>query len=392
MFTQNAFARATLLAPLALASCAPSTPPAAAPAVAPPVTASPTSVDLATLTEGEAALGFVAQALYVDGDDRPRGARFVHGRTRFVFDYLAIESAPQVMFYATTYPTGDGGEPHTQEHLLLGKGNKGRWLGNSQHASFADTSAFTAQFRTAYGLRTSAGPETFWRLLRTTFDAVLHPDYDDEEIRREVRNFGVTKQPSGALALDEKGTVYNEMVTTFEGADTQLWTTASRLAYGTSHPLAYVSGGTPEGIRTLTPEIIRRFHAARYRLDNMTMVGAFPLSVPLPAVLARVGEILDAFATTTPRDPGLLTEATLPAPTGAPPGTVEFVDYPYATLDHPSPALLVWPATRRLPVAERTALEMFLAAFAGGEGSTLYRALVDQTTRVLDLGATGVWA
>src|SRR5262249_23840176 len=30
--------------------------------------------------------------------------------------------------------------------------------------------------------------------------------------------------------------------------------------------------------------------------------------------------------------------------------------------------------------------------FAGGEGSTMYKALVDNTTRALDVGATGVWA
>jgi len=388
-FTRVPFVAAFAIA-AAHASCSPSPPrPVSPTVVAPqPATANP---ELSTLADGQATLGFVAHALYVDGDDRPRGARFVHARTGFIFDYLAIESAPQAMFYATTYPQGDGGEPHTQEHLLLGKGNKGRFLGNTQHASFAATSAFTAQYRTVYGLRTSAGPETFWRLLRTTFDAVLHPDYGDEEIRREVRNFGVTKQPNGQLALGEKGTVYNEMVTTFESADTIAWTEAKRLLYGTSHPLAYVSGGTPEQIRTLTPDIIRRFHAAHYRLDNLTMVGAFPSSLPLSTILTRVGGVLDAFATKGPRDPAVVTEATLPAPAGAPAGTIRIVDYPFATRDHPGQAMLVWPATRHLSVGERTAMEMFLSAFAGGEGSTLYRALVDRTTRVLDLGATGVW-
>ena len=42
-------------------------------------------------------------------------------------------------------------------------------------------------------------------------DALLYPDYSDEEIRREVRNFGVDEDPQdGSLRLEEKGTVYNE--------------------------------------------------------------------------------------------------------------------------------------------------------------------------------------
>ena len=40
--------------------------------------------------------------------------------------YLRIESAPQGFIWVNTYPTSDKGEPHTQEHLLLGKGDRGR--------------------------------------------------------------------------------------------------------------------------------------------------------------------------------------------------------------------------------------------------------------------------
>ena len=36
-------------------------------------------------------------------------------------------------------------------------------------------------------------------------DALLHPDYTDEEIRREVRNFGITENPADhTLGLEEK--------------------------------------------------------------------------------------------------------------------------------------------------------------------------------------------
>jgi hypothetical protein len=360
----------------------PALPPAAAPLSAP--------VALATLTEGQRAAGFVAKALYVDDDGRPRGARFFHERTRFVFDYLAIESAPQAYVYAGTYPTSDGGAPHTQEHLLLGKGNKGRFLGNYDHVMLADWSAATWQYRTGYHFHTSAGTDAFWGILHTQLDALLHPDYSDEDILREVRNFGVAKQPDGRLMLDEKGTVYNEMVRTYESPGTLGWDALGRLVYGSDHPLALSQGGTPEGIRGLTPEEIRRFHAAHYQLANMGMVAAFPSSVALPTVLAKVGETLDALAP-APDTRRYMTEADVPPAHVAEPGALRLVEYPFATADQPSPALLGWPARRHLGAAERTVMEVFLAAFAGGEGSTLYDALVGGRTRVLDVGATSVW-
>ena len=175
------------------------------------------NLSFGNLTEGQIVSGFKTVAVYLDDSDHAMGARFRHERSGFTLDLLQIQSVPQAFIWVTTYPTSNMGEPHTQEHLLLGKGNAGRWLGNALHSSFAASSAFTAGRRTAYHFSTSAGPATFWSLLREHLSALLHPDYSDEEIRREVRNFDVAKQPDGTLLLDEKGTVYNEMVRTTEG-------------------------------------------------------------------------------------------------------------------------------------------------------------------------------
>src|SRR6185369_1546298 len=172
---------------------------------------------LETLTKGQVLHGFRTEAVYLDDADAPLGVRLVHARTGFTLDYLRIQSVPQAFVWVKTYPTSDKGEPHTQEHLLLGKGNKGRSVANLEDMSLVSSSAYTEQWRTCYHFHTGAGADVFFRVFEARMDALLHPDYTDEEIRREVRNFGVAENPSdGSLRLEEKGTVYNEMVSSFE--------------------------------------------------------------------------------------------------------------------------------------------------------------------------------
>src|SRR5256714_3818076 len=243
-----------LLLALFVAACCPP-PPAKAPAPPPnnagaPPPPPPAEANLDTLTEGAKVHGFTARALYLDDADRPLGARFVHDKTGFTFDYLRIESAPQGFVWVTSFPTSDQGEPHTQEHLLLGKGDRGRKLGSFEAMALAESSAFTAQWHTAYHFHTVAGNDVFWPVFGSQLDALLNPDYTDEEIRREVRNFGVDKADDGTLRLEEKGTVYNEMVRTYENPDVVMWRAAGQMVYGASHPLALDSGGFPDAIRT----------------------------------------------------------------------------------------------------------------------------------------------
>ena len=78
------------------------------------------------LTKGQVMHGFRTDAIYLDANDKPIGARFMHTRTGFTLDMLQIQSVPQAFIYANTFTVSDMGEPHTQEHLLIGKGNKGR--------------------------------------------------------------------------------------------------------------------------------------------------------------------------------------------------------------------------------------------------------------------------
>ena len=181
------------------------------------VTPAFSEIALKDLTEDQRIASFETEAVYLNQDGRRIGARFRHIPSRFVLDILRIQSLPQAFMWVNTPPPSDQGEPHTLEHLLLGKGTKGRYVASLEDMSLGSSSAFTQQLRTCYHFNTSAGSETFFNLFEAKLDAIIHPNYSDEEIRREVRNIGVTvNNEDSSKYLEEKGTVYNEMVSSFE--------------------------------------------------------------------------------------------------------------------------------------------------------------------------------
>ncbi len=349
-------------------------------------------IDLANLLPAQVVGGFKVESLYVDAAGRARGARFQHVRTGFRLDLLRIQSVPQAFILVNTPPTSDMGEPHTQEHLLLGKGKRGRAVANLDSMSLAESSAFTLQLRTCYHFNTAAGPEVFFTLLQERVDALLHPDYSDEEIRREVRNFGVVDDPvDHTLRLEEKGTVYNEMVSTYERPWQVVWKALDHLTYGPTHPAAYSSGGHPSALRELGPAAIRRFHASTHHLANMGMVASLPQEMPLEGTLVRLDTILtrlesDGGRTVAP----FVSEPPLPPYAPAAPGSIALVSYPETNRQRPGPLQFRWPATLQLDAQEWVMLDLFVGAIAGDASSTLYKAFVDTSTRMVDIGATGV--
>jgi Zn-dependent M16 (insulinase) family peptidase len=352
------------------------------------------SPTLETLTEGRMLHGFRAEALYLNDADRPFGARLRHARTGFVLDYLGIQSVPQVFLWVNSFPTSDRGEPHTQEHLLLGKGNVGRAVSGLEGMSLVGSSAFTMQWRTAYHAHTAAGPEVFYNVFERQVNALLYPDYTDEEIRREVSHWGVKESPADkSLSLEEKGTVYQEMVSSYERPNYLLFRSINRLLYGAEHPLAYSAGGWPAAIREMKPADIRRFHRDNYRLGNMGMVASFPAEMPLADVARRLDQILTRLAAKGQSESTTFkTEADLPRPAPAPAGRIELIEYPHQNAQQPGWVLFAYPATRDLDAEGKTLLSLFLANLAGDATTNLYKLFVDSKTRVVETGAKGVFA
>ncbi|MBI3872386.1 MAG: hypothetical protein HY304_04840 [candidate division Zixibacteria bacterium] len=364
-------------------------------AVAPGATAR-AGVSFSDLTANQQIADFKVECLYVDEAGTAMGGRFRHVPSDFVLDLLRIQSVPQAFMYVNSTPPSDQGEPHTCEHLLLGKGPRGRAVASLEDMSLGTSSAFTMQLETCYDYHTAAGADVFFNLMEKKLDALLHPNFSDEEIRREVCNMGIKMDPTdSSLSLEEKGTVYNEMVSTYERPFSPLFRQLGILEYGARHPLALESGGLPDSIRTMVPADMRRFHGGAYHLNNMGMIVAIPDQIEIDDCLKRTSAI---FARVEPDaktglDPALNRDR-LPAPQSAPVGTIKIVGFPNQNPNEPGPLIFGWLPTRTMDNNEAYLLDLLVANLSGGETSDLYRLFIDSQTRTKDVGATSVfgWA
>ncbi len=336
---------------------------------------------------------FRAVSLYEGARGEAMGGRFVSGKYGFVVDLLEIESVPQAFFWIKTPPTSDKGEPHTCEHLLLGKGNRGRHVASLEDMSLGSSSAYTGQLRTCYHFNTIADEQAFRRLFEAKLVALLQPDFTDEEIKREVCHVGVEEDPeTGELSLEEKGTVYTEMVSSFEKPwyyhASALWD----LVYGDGHPISNIAGGSPDGLRTLTPEDLRRFHQRTHRLANMGVIIAVPSTVDTGSLLQWLDALLDELGETPTagREVGIAVRG-LPEPGAGPHGAIRAVSHPSEDPEDPASIHLCWPAWLDLDSTEEFLLRLFVGALSSGDASRLYKLLVDSSTREADFGIREVW-
>ncbi len=347
-------------------------------------------VRLDSLKKGDVVRGFRVEAIYLNDSDKPIGARFIHRKSGYVVDYLQIESVPQGYTWVRSITVSEQGEPHTQEHLLLAKGTTGRAFASLDTMWLSGSTAFTQQWRTSYPFNTAAGADVFFSLFARQLEALLHPNYTDEEIRREVRSFGVTENPDSTLRLEERGSVYNEMTSSMARPIAQLFRTGQRLVYGKNHPLAMNSGGEPAGIRTMKPEDIRNFHRSTYYLANMATIMSFPKSVALSDVLRRTDAILgkEANPSDTRKAKSL---QDLPKPDKAAEGTISYADYPHRNDQQPSPISFWWPADRSFDTNEQVLANLFFDNIASDPTTNVYKLFIDSKTRKIDIGAKQVF-
>ncbi|UCC44631.1 MAG: hypothetical protein JSU65_01500, partial [Candidatus Zixiibacteriota bacterium] len=344
------------------------------------------------LQPGQVVQGFRTLNLYDNASGQAMGARFMSEKYGYIIDLLQIQSVPQAFYWVKTPITSSRGEPHACEHLLLGKGNRGRFVAALEDMALGNSTAYTGQYRTCYHFNTTAGDDTFYRIYEAKLAALLHPDFTDEEIRREVCYVGVVTDPEdSSLSIDEKGTAYTEMVSSFERPYYHTYRSLYKLVYGEAHPFTFTAGGDPDVMRDMVPQHMRDFHEATHHLSNMGSIVSIPTSIPVESFLHQMSMTLDRcqdFADSSAL-PGIGVFS-FPSPDPAPPGTSRLVHYPSDRTEDPGYLLYSWPADLELDVNERAVLDLFLEAFGSGETSDLYNLFINSETRQIDLGANAV--
>ncbi len=344
---------------------------------------------LATLTKSQQVAGFKVASIYLNDANKPMGGRFIHEKTGFTLDLLQIESVPQVFFWVNTFPVSDMGEPHTQEHLLTTKGNKGHALNIRESMSLVTSNAFTNNLYTAYDFYTGAGVTTFYSLFEGYLDALLYPDYTDEDVSREVCNWGVTENTDKTLRIEEKGSVYNEMSTNMNNPYSLMYDTVYKLLYGKGHPMSYNFGGLPSGIRKLNAAEILKFHNDNYYLGNMGAIVSLSENEKLDDVLNKMDEILtrlNASSKQVTRSPKIL-----PRPNPGNKEEIAIVNYPSQNEQQPGTIVLAYPPTVTLSSTEYVLLNNFLNVFAGDATTNLYKLFVNTKTKNKGIDAQAVY-
>jgi Zn-dependent M16 (insulinase) family peptidase len=339
---------------------------------------------------GQMIAGFRVVAHYTNHTERVVGLRLTHLATGLPLHFLWMDTAPQAAIMIRTYPDADHGAAHALEHLLLGKGTTGRALQTLADMRLGSITAGTAERYTWYHFYTGGGTTSFYEVLGQLLEALFHADFSDAEAQQEVYQIGVATEPrTGQRWLTEQGTVYTEMHSQQGMYDS--WYALLKLVLGPDHPLTFQAGGTPDAIRRLTPQEIRRFHRQHYVLGPSTpLVIVMDRQQPPEQVLTGLERLLSAFEHSESNAARRTIVARNPRILPAERRELRLVPWPSKDATDPAPTLFGWPPAHLPSLDDRLRLDALLAALAQGSQSILYRRLVDRQTRDLDLGATGV--
>jgi len=337
--------------------------------------------------------GFKTLNVYDNAQGQAMGARFMSEKYGFTIDLLRIQSVPQAFMWVKSAPSNSMGRPHACEHLLLGKGNLGRYVSAQEDMMLSNSSAFTMQTRTCYHFNTVAGADAFYEIFEAKLNALINPDFTDEEIMREVCHIGVLEdQETGELSIDEKGTVYTEMVSGFEKPWYYYGGEMNKLVFGENHPLALVSGGDPDVMRDMNAQDMWDFIANTYHLANMGVVVSIPDEIEIESFLKAMDKIMSKVQKNPKENkyPGM-TNINFPPQNPAPKGTVKTTTYPSDKDTDFGYMVFAWPSVYDYANDEELLMNLFWTALNNGQTSNMYNVFINSETQQINLGAQYVY-
>ena len=346
---------------------------------------------LSTLRKGHRIADFRVVNLYGDPTGRVIGAKFRHVSSGTPVFFFQIETGPKMFTWIDT-PTGSNrGLPHALEHLLAGKGTKGRYFTLLRNMRLGVSQAATVSDFNYYGMASTSGMRDFLPLLHSWLDCLYHPDFTDIEAEREFYHFAVTTDAkTNKRVLVEQGTVYDEMLPG-QGRYVYHYELFKR-ALGEQNPLGFYNGGLPDEMRRVTAREIRQFHSTYYRLGP---TAGFIFVMDPKQNLAKFLQELSAELrrVAPPKSTHLLPPSTFePKYAVHSSSDIEPKIYPYPGGNDATPGFVhfAWKPKKTESAVDIKMLELFFQTLAEGERSTLYRAIVDSKTREVNAQATGV--
>lgn len=347
--------------------------------------------DLTGLRKNQTIADFHVANLFTDASGKVVGARFLHDGTGAPLFLLQIETVPQVFMWVDAPADSGKGLPHSLEHLLAGKGIKGRYASLLRDMRLSQTAAATPRDFNFYSLASGTGLDGFFEQFHAWLEALYRPDFTDLEAEWEFYHFGVTSDPATRKkTLIEEGSVYDEMQTG-QGRFTYYFELNKRV-FGDGNPFALYSGGVPDEMRRVTPGEIRQFHHEHYRLGPTTgFIFALDPKENVSNFLARISQDFREFSESSA--PGQVSRGCEEPKYAIHPSAdlePEVYPFPGSSDTERGEVRFGWKAVKTDSQIELKLLQLLVRVLGDGDKSLLYRSLIDNKTREFDSGATSI--
>lgn len=188
-----------------------------------------------------------------------------------------------------TLPTDSKGVAHILEHTVLCGSKKfpvkDPFFSMTRRSLNTFMNALTGSDFTCYPAASQVEPD-FYHLLEVYLDAVFHPQLKKESFLQEGHRLEFADLSLKKLVF--KGIVFNEMKGALHSPDSRLWhEIMMHLVPKTTY--AYISGGDPKEIPSLSYEELKKFHQVHYHPSRALFFfyGNLPLKKHLDFILEK---------------------------------------------------------------------------------------------------------
>lgn len=347
--------------------------------------------DLAALKKGEQVGRLRCANLYADAEGHIVGAKFWDVRSGAPIYLLQIETVPQVFMWVDTPADSNKGVAHALEHLLGGKGTKGRYISLLKEMRLSRSVAATTDDFNLYSFSSGTGLDGFFEQFHAWLVALYQPDFTDLEAEREFYHFGISVDPATKKkTLVEKGSVYDEMQAG-QGIY-QYYFELNKRVFGPDNPFGFYNSGVPDEMRHVIPADIRRFHHEHYRLGPTTgFIFALSPKEDAFSFLHRISQEVDQF-TDSDAPQQIHKEVIKPKYSIHPLSNKKIALFPFPSNSESDRGEIRfgWEPVKTESQVNLRLLQLFFRALADGDKSLLYKSLIDSKTREFGSGATNV--